>query len=92
MAFLISISWGSSISPVNFFALRALNLFFSFEKVNSIGLYSGEYARLKMYLNSNSRIFFTDLSQVWLDKLSMKRQILSVPFRVRSSWRYSPNF
>ena len=65
--------------PVIFFALRALKVLLTLVKVNSIGLYYGEYGKLKMYLKLSSRIFDFDFSKVCEDKLSMKRHTLSVP-------------
>ena len=84
-------SWLSWRKPSNFYALSALKFFFSILNVNSIGLYSGLYATLKIQRNSSSLMVFFVSSAVCELRLSMNKQIFYWEVDSRSSFKYSMN-
>ena len=82
-----SACWLSWMSPASFLARSRRNLSFTFENVNSIGLYSGLYGTLKMTRKPNLAISNLAFSLLWAERLSRKRAIFSSPFFALSSYR-----
>ena len=85
-------SWLSYMTPASFWARRARNFYFTFEKTNSIGLYSGSYGTFQMTLKPSLVISVFDFSLRCTARLSINRAILFVPLSSRSSCRYPLNF
>lgn len=60
-------------------------------KTDSIGFRSGEYGRFHRYLMPKLRMASLLLLEVCVERLSMKRHILALPFSSLSLVRYSLN-
>ena len=79
-------------TPVIIWARRHRNFYFTLLKQNSIGFQSGLKATQYTKRNFKSCIVFLLFFEQFVDRLSMKMQILSSPFSARSRLRYSWNF